>query len=637
LVFFFLVTIGHWVALPTLITWDGHEYLALSEVLGSDRFPREWSWLRTPLFPLGLKLSFALLGRNPLAATGVPLLMAVMGCLIVASSVRRIAGDGAAALSLVLLAAYPTLVAFEHAILTETGTFFFVALALRLSLAVPETRRAVWGKVLALGLVLAAGYYWRQSILALAPWFALLHVLAERGRRKGRRGFLELALQASVLLLLPWLLKTPWSIRFDTGDRNARVLQAFAVKQVLVPIDDPQVANVSGDYAAAVESFEKTGAWSGMPWSEASRIAARLDRPSSSGAFAYLAPLAVRHPARYAAGVSRTLLLFTGFDDRGESSIPIFRALVLSPSSSGAQIGEGPEPAASRFRRELDHRTTTGLLQRLLWSLRGVFDSGLIVCNVATMALLLISVRSRDSRLLAVSGTPVVFALAHALFLLSIDRFMVPIYPITIACGILAAAALFAARPFRKWETTMPEPTRASRVRTAALAVAGTIAFLALAHACGKPQRTGTVDRPAPPPAEAGAPGAAGPQYDAAKVLPHLACGRLDGAKPAEDGSVFLWGWAYDPRNGAPAKGVILLDNGRQVSPLIPLSRERPDVATATGNPSLRTTGWNFQLPPGPRRGHAFEAFAVLEDGKLGILGGNLQLPESGEPGATSP
>lgn len=112
-------------------------------------------------------------------------------------------------------------------------------------------------------------------------------------------------------------------------------------------------------------------------------------------------------------------------------------------------------------------------------------------------------------------------------------------------------------------------------------------------------------------------------RFDPSRVMPEPACGSVDIAKLDGPG-VFLAGWAYDPLRGTPARAVILLDNGRQIDPVVRVFRDRPDVALAKGNRRLIASGWAVWLPPGrvaPGK-HAFEAFAVLADGRFGRLGG---------------
>ncbi|HEX3556655.1 MAG TPA: hypothetical protein VIA62_25820 [Thermoanaerobaculia bacterium] len=135
------------------------------------------------------------------------------------------------------------------------------------------------------------------------------------------------------------------------------------------------------------------------------------------------------------------------------------------------------------------------------------------------------------------------------------------------------------------------------------------------------------------PPAAATLPSALlGMKLDPARVLPGLACGSLDGARLLGDAGIFVWGWAYDPRTGAPALGVLLLDHGRQLERPVPVFRERPDVAAVKGDRRLIASGWSLWLPAGRATGggHEFEAFAVLEDHRLGRLGGKVRVGSAG-------
>lgn len=115
---------------------------------------------------------------------------------------------------------------------------------------------------------------------------------------------------------------------------------------------------------------------------------------------------------------------------------------------------------------------------------------------------------------------------------------------------------------------------------------------------------------------------------DPANTLPGSICGNLDGGTLAEDGSVFLWGWAYDPRTRLPALAVVLLDNGRELSPAVHVFRERPDVAAFKSDPKLLLSGWNLWLPPGTLAAgeHEFEALALFDDHKLGRLDGKARV-----------
>jgi hypothetical protein len=132
-----------------------------------------------------------------------------------------------------------------------------------------------------------------------------------------------------------------------------------------------------------------------------------------------------------------------------------------------------------------------------------------------------------------------------------------------------------------------------------------------------------------PPPATAAKDGSPPDvKVESANVIADLACGVLDGGKLQKNGSVFLWGWAYDPRDYTPAVAVILVDNGRQLTPSVRVLLERPDVAAFKKNPQLLVSGWNVSLPASQLPGgqHVFEAFAILTDQKLGRLRGKITI-----------
>jgi hypothetical protein len=164
---------------------------------------------------------------------------------------------------------------------------------------------------------------------------------------------------------------------------------------------------------------------------------------------------------------------------------------------------------------------------------------------------------------------------------------------------------------------------RRSRFRLVTLGVVAALALLSLLY--GVARRGGTY--------EAGSPAAQPPLavvFNRENVVPGITCGTLDGMKLTDDGGVFLWGWAYDPRTAAPAQAVIVLDNNQALPP-VPVNLERPDVAAFKGTPLLLKSGWNLRLPESWRHGHehVLRAYAILGDHKLGPLGGELSVPVS--------
>src|SRR5690349_21173795 len=163
---------------PLVVSPDGMEYTRLAYVLFSHDFVSEWNFYRTPLFPLSLRAAFFLGGQQPESALLVTTLLGLVGTLLLGATVRRIATGTSGAITLLILAVYPVLIGYEHSLLSETGTFFFLALLLFLfTWFVTSPSSKGWSYAFAICLVLAAGYYWRPTIIYLSPVMAVLCVL----------------------------------------------------------------------------------------------------------------------------------------------------------------------------------------------------------------------------------------------------------------------------------------------------------------------------------------------------------------------------------------------------------------------------------------------------------------------------
>jgi len=238
--------------LPLIVSY-GTEYTRLAYVLFSPDFASEWKLYRTPLFPLGLRAAFGLGGEQPESALLVTTLFGLAGTLLVGATVRRIATGTSGAIALLILAVYPVLIGYEHSLLSETGTFFFLALVLCLftRFATSQNPRS-WSHVVGISLALAIGYYWRPTIIYLSPVLAVLYVIAALLALYSARVKLDVLnlfragdsvtfFKALVIGVLPWLLAAPWMM--EMAHRNIKasdlVLPFGLYKQVVVPLSDP--------------------------------------------------------------------------------------------------------------------------------------------------------------------------------------------------------------------------------------------------------------------------------------------------------------------------------------------------------------------------------------------------------------
>ncbi len=228
-----LFYVVHIAGLLILVTYDGRGYIGLAEVLGTSRFATEWDFLRGPLYPLVLKVSFWLFGLRPAAIVIPQAAAAFAGIWLIGDALRKLGRRLAAPIVVLLLGAFPTLVAFEHIVLTEAGSFFFLALLVRL-VAAPARRplvRAVW-----LTVALALAYYYRASFIWLAPVAAAIFCLSALRPAHWK----TLVPAATAVALGPFLLAWPWARNPEVSRRTgASVLLYGLAKQAVIPRNSP--------------------------------------------------------------------------------------------------------------------------------------------------------------------------------------------------------------------------------------------------------------------------------------------------------------------------------------------------------------------------------------------------------------
>jgi Dolichyl-phosphate-mannose-protein mannosyltransferase len=471
-----LMCIAHMISLPLGITYDGHVYIDLANILGSPRFPADWNIARTPLLPLTLKLSFWVFGRQPLAAIFVPSAVALIGILAIGATVKRIGGPTAGAATLVLLSLSPTLVAYQHFVLTETGTFCFLAMMIRISLWYPADQRRNWMKVSGIILILGIGYYWRQNLLSMGPLFASLHGFGSWRTRAVSAPFssspLErfrwrhtLMLEVAMIALIPYILALPW--RPYTNDQALRdvMLKFGIIKQALASPEDPMIGDNAEAYRKAIQASLYNGhLYSGLRADLATTLSNKIfSKPIGESTPRLFLRLIEKYPGRYMDGMGRTLLLFTGahgLQDENE----IFREQILSPSFLGSKIGEGPQPIYSADKEDFVQRSKPSLILWLFRRSERFYDFLVMAGFGMTILGLVGSLLIRSIALFAICVTPIFYILPYLLTLSAVDRYAFPIHPVVLAVVVVVPAIL--GRRAAAWASRRPRVQGGERAET---------------------------------------------------------------------------------------------------------------------------------------------------------------------------
>lgn len=472
LVFTALFHLAHVLSLPLAVSYDGFWYVRLAEVLGHAEFPEKWDFLRTPLYPLSLKVAFWVLGRHALAAVAVSSLFGLLGIWALGAAVCRITSPKAAAAVVVLLTLYPDLVAYEHCLLSEAGTFFFLGLLLLALLW--ETPRPAVKTALITGVVLT-GYYYRPTILYLAPVAAVihgLHVACQPGQLSwsafftaGRRRWALAAVHAAAIVVLPYLGSAPWRAQLDQTNRKGDAIFLGLVHQIVVPPEDPVWEGMREQYVKAIhESMERgrlsfSGVSGGVAYGLAAHLQARAQPPG--GAY-YLAQVRT-NTLRWAKGVVRAQLHLMGLPGLTDEN-NVFRTLILSNTESGSKLSDGPPEFGARLKPDFAQKTGRPVLAPSLKGLVPVYELLVFLGWLVTVAGFVVALCRLDARLLALTAVPLAFCTMHALLMITINRLAMPAYPLVLANLVVVPILVLADRAgFRVTVWPQPDPDAGGR------------------------------------------------------------------------------------------------------------------------------------------------------------------------------
>ena len=594
--FAFLFTCLHAAVLRIAVEFDGIEYIRLAEVIDTSRFPAEWSIFRTPLYPLALKLSFGVFGRTPFAGIVVSTSLGFAGLLLVGAVVRRLSGPLAASAVLVLLALYPYLIGYEHQVLTETGSFFFLALTLYILTLENAGPGVMWLRATAVATVIAIGYYWRSNVIFIAPVVAALFFIravmswhSATGPRRWPRLARPLA-QSAAIVAVPALLAMPWERMIDTRPARDAVIMQGMLLQALPSPEDPLIGDKAPLYYRGIrESVYKGNFLSGMRWATLGELNQTL-RPALYREAAQrrlsiprlFCHFVIKYPDRYVSGVVRTLVFLSGVPG-AESQGRVWGCV---PFSLGPNVIPSRLPLFEQVAREFARPPSCSFLTRLLSELAPLYQGWLIAAHAITLAGIVLALARRDLPLLACCVVPFAYVLPYVLLLDSLDRYAVPVYPIVLANSIMI---LTSCAPYL---ATIGRRLKSRRI----LAPGGAlVCTLTLLISCGPPPTTGPSDAIAVTPDGPTAhlplqPGT--PLHNLEFVNDTL----VVAGKPvrvSRTGQLVVTGWAVDKAAESGPGGVDIEIDGQAYSAQSDISR--PDVAKYFKVPGYSTSGFRFE------------------------------------------
>jgi hypothetical protein len=508
-----------------------------------------------------------------MAVFGLQACLAMAGIWFLARSIRRTGWTVESGIATAVISSYPTLIAYQHILLTEIGSFFFLALIVSL-LARPQAP-SLKGAVV-LGLAIGASFYHRSSLLYLSPLAGVIYTL--NGRNGTWKAPKRAALHCAIITALPFAIAYPWLRMPAVSTRTGHVYLFGIVKQGVLPLNDPILGTAAPMYSSAIQSSKVNGV---LP---ASGLAAGREMPVIDAVIPYVSSAGsvflrsiLADPPGYFQAVARNLTLFSGFGGAHYDNAD-YRDSVLSLTRSQIDPGMPGTPALGA---EFEHAVTDDFVAAALRWLAPVYDWLIQFGLAATLVGFIVGVWRLDRAMVAFSAPAVAFMALHALLLVSQDRLILPCQPLFLLNLILLPSWL--GIPARIVPFVRKVPTRVAIILCLLLASALLVPFLrnsAKTNTVSRENKLGVLD------------GFIDSINGPVKELPDDPSRPLRIA-PAEP--VVIIGWLSDrgPAGAIALDEVFGLVDGKPVKAEIV---SRPDVSSQFHNAALANCGFRLKI-----------------------------------------
>jgi len=243
------------VALPLLITFDGHGYVYLANIIGSPSEYSNWDTLRTPLYPLMLRAGFFIFGEGDLAIKFLNTTCFLTGLLLLLLTLRSQIPAKLALLTLLLISFFPIFIVYQHVALTECATFAGISLIMFCASNYLKASR----KCLALFFIwlsIVIGFYERPTLVYLS--FPVALVILMHGTFS-KKTFLKKSLPGIVLIICSFAAAYPWLKITKASGREAGQIAFGMMNQALPAPEDEMMGAIRPQYEDAIQKSLQEG------------------------------------------------------------------------------------------------------------------------------------------------------------------------------------------------------------------------------------------------------------------------------------------------------------------------------------------------------------------------------------------
>ena len=424
------------VQLKTILTSDSQQYIWLSNIIFQDKWTESWDFLRTPLYPISIKVFSAVFGKTVLALDLINVALSSAGLLLLASIFWPHRGAVATMCCLGIL--FSDQLAYENMALSEIGTFFFIALTIRVLLAEKLILKLPLAMALILGLTISVGYYWRPTILYLSLPSSVLYFWVLR--RAKSINFSKIALCLGLIIVIPATLSLPWRSELKKGDRTGDMYLFGAISQAAIPETLPKLQPSFIEEYRLGASKVRNDFWglevSGLEDSDVYPLMRQIHQQTNMTGEEIFTYSIKNNTTQYLAGVFRTMAFYFGALPK-ENENRLFANWVSGLEKKSPSVLKAPDYVNQHENiRLFDNQPSHFLIQNLFRLTIPVFAAIVLLANLMLLIALPTSLRLKDYQLLVLSSIPLYWYSIHAVILQSINRQAFPCYLIAMAAAI---------------------------------------------------------------------------------------------------------------------------------------------------------------------------------------------------------
>jgi 4-amino-4-deoxy-L-arabinose transferase-like glycosyltransferase len=428
-IFAIIFSVIHLISLPLFVFYDSLNYYKLSKIiLHPDLWMKEWYFLRTPLYPISLLISFKILGENSLSIIFLNSLLCLTGIILLSKIIKQELSSYFAGISILILLFFPLLIAYEHTMLMESGLFFFLSLFTFLLLIQFKSKWIVF-KIISLIISITIGFYWKPNLLYLIFPVSIIYIY-NNILDKGIKNLFNIKSILSVvcILLFPILLAYPWNRLEIVKNSNRGFILAGSLMQAIIQHDHFLVNNFKDDYLEAINSKKLEN--DNLP--PAGIIATKkfyvmlgkLFENAGSNSSKYFIEVILANPYGYLKAIKNNITIALLYPHEGDETIPVVNAVsVLQDTIFTAEpSSEYDKPAFINLR----NHTGISIIHRIIPKLMAFYYYLVRFSWLNIIFLLIYSLFKKDKLSFTISFLSISYSLMHILPLISSARYLFP-------------------------------------------------------------------------------------------------------------------------------------------------------------------------------------------------------------------